>query len=426
MSHSYVIVGSGVFGLSTALDLSTQNPQCSITIIDRYEPPVPDGSSVDSSRIVRADYSDPVYASLAAQAREIWKSDPELKDIYHECGMLLNTASSPEECTYLDKSIDIVKSLNIDVETVSVDGVMHKIYGKDLPDHLKGLGLRGYLNPLSGYADARKGIEVLYERAKLRRNINFIFESVECLHYTDESRSAAAGVKLISGGLITGDTVILATGAWQLPDVPVPTVASGQVLAYIDLSPEEVQKFRNMPIIINFSTGWFCIGPYQNQLKIARHAEGYLNTCQVTNQFGECARNISIPMTSMTEGRNQEIPKEGENALREGLRLYLPEFADRLFVNSRVCWYSDTPKADFLIDWYSETKNLFICAGGSGHAYKMLPILGRLIVSVLTGEADDTLKAKWSFESAYKAQKEGITLDGSRGKGGPLEWNEIA
>lgn len=426
MTRSYVVVGSGVFGLSTALALSSQDPACSITIVDRYEPPVPDGASVDSSRIVRADYSDKVYATLATVAREFWRTDEQLKKAYHECGMLLNTADGPYECGYLDKSMAIVKALDIKVEQVEGDDVMRKIHGGILPEHLTGLGLRGYLNPLSGFADAKMGMEILYERAKSRPNIKFVFEQVRGLCYSDSARANVSGVRLASGKQLTSDTVVLATGAWQLPDVPVPTVASGQVLGFIDLTPEEIQQYQDMPIIINFSTGWFCIPPYNGQLKVARHAEGYLNTCNVVDENGKNSRSISVPRTSLTHGVDQQIPKEGEEALREGLRTYLPALAEKDFSNTRVCWYSDTPKADFLIDWYPDVQNLFVCLGGSGHAYKMLPILGDLIVSVLAGKANESLKAKWSFDAALEAKRHGVTLDGSRGKGGLLELNDLA
>lgn len=62
MDHSpksILIVGSGVFGLATALAL-TQRPSFSsstITVLDRSPFPSPDGSSIDTSRIIRADVS---------------------------------------------------------------------------------------------------------------------------------------------------------------------------------------------------------------------------------------------------------------------------------------------------------------------------------------------------------------------------------
>jgi glycine/D-amino acid oxidase-like deaminating enzyme len=61
-----LIVGSGVFGLSTAYTL-TQLPSFSnsqITVVDRCPFPAPDGSSIDTSRIIRAGKHFPSFPFL--------------------------------------------------------------------------------------------------------------------------------------------------------------------------------------------------------------------------------------------------------------------------------------------------------------------------------------------------------------------------
>jgi sarcosine oxidase/L-pipecolate oxidase len=58
-NESIVIVGAGVFGLSTALELKNRGYQ-NVTVLDRYLPPVIDGSSVDISRVIRVEYADPL------------------------------------------------------------------------------------------------------------------------------------------------------------------------------------------------------------------------------------------------------------------------------------------------------------------------------------------------------------------------------
>lgn len=51
--ESVIIIGGGAFGLSTALTIERRYPSTKITLIDRHTPPVPDGTSVDTSRILR-------------------------------------------------------------------------------------------------------------------------------------------------------------------------------------------------------------------------------------------------------------------------------------------------------------------------------------------------------------------------------------
>ena len=50
---SVIIVGAGVFGLSTALAIAKRYPQTKVTVFDRQTPPVSDGTSVDTSKILR-------------------------------------------------------------------------------------------------------------------------------------------------------------------------------------------------------------------------------------------------------------------------------------------------------------------------------------------------------------------------------------
>lgn len=108
---SILIVGSGVFGLSTAWALTKRSAynKTSITIVDsaRGQFPPPDAASVDSSRIIRADYADPYYAALGAEAQEQWRQmgDDELggQGRYSESGFVL-TANNPPVVNVTKKS----------------------------------------------------------------------------------------------------------------------------------------------------------------------------------------------------------------------------------------------------------------------------------------------------------------------------------
>src|ERR1700712_2205203 len=109
---SILILGSGVFGLSTALALSTRPSfkHTTITVLDRSPFPSPDGSSVDTSRIIRADYSDPAYASLAASAQEIWRqqgpSDLGGEGRYSESGLVLAADKGRQGEKYVRESLE--------------------------------------------------------------------------------------------------------------------------------------------------------------------------------------------------------------------------------------------------------------------------------------------------------------------------------
>lgn len=61
---SILIVGAGVFGLSTALHLA-QDGYTNITVLDRENVPSPYSAGNDLNKIVRAEYEDSFYTDQA-------------------------------------------------------------------------------------------------------------------------------------------------------------------------------------------------------------------------------------------------------------------------------------------------------------------------------------------------------------------------
>jgi sarcosine oxidase / L-pipecolate oxidase len=48
-----------------------------------------------------------------------------------------------------------------------------------------------------------------------------------------------------------------------------------------------------------------------------------------------------------------------------------------------------SPTGDFLVDYHPKFQNLFIATGGSGHAFKFLPVLGDEIVKIIEAGLKD-------------------------------------
>ena len=65
-----VVVGAGVFGLATALELARRGH--SVTVIDRFGSGHPATSSTGASRSIRIAYGEPFYVDLARDALDRW------------------------------------------------------------------------------------------------------------------------------------------------------------------------------------------------------------------------------------------------------------------------------------------------------------------------------------------------------------------
>ena len=284
-----------------------------------------------------------------------------------------------------------------------------------------GSGDSGYVNFRSGWADAEAGMRWLRARVERTGRVEFVHAEAEALLKSQPGGSGKkekiTGVKLKDGGVIDADLVILATGAWtgKIVDLRGRATATGQVLVYLDLTEEEQAQLGKMPILLNMSTGLFIIPPKNRVLKVARHAYGYSNLVKIRCPDGPDEGKeieISIPRTGRDDP-SQWVPKEGAEACRAALAEMIPSLAGRPFTKARICWYTDTPKGDFLISYHPHIEGLFLATGGSGHGYKFLPVIGDRIVDCLSGQCPTEFKDKWAWPKAPVDKV--VTEDGSRG-----------
>jgi len=59
-----------------------------------------------------------------------------------------------------------------------------------------------------------------------------------------------------------------------------------------------------------------------------------------------------------------------------------------------------------LIDEHPKHGNLFFATGGNGHAYKFLPVLGRLVVQRIKGTLSPATASKFAFGRNFKANSD--------------------
>ncbi|KAF8420632.1 FAD dependent oxidoreductase [Tirmania nivea] len=455
--ESVVIVGSGVFGLSTALSLSLHNaslppsaPKTKITVIDRHSFPAPDGSSIDSSRIVRADYKDPHYASLCLAAQARWRAGNGVWESlgsdgrYTESGIVMvvdkEDAGIPGKGLggreYVQESLENMRGLLVREVGMGKDDVAKKVVGLKNKEEIRkvcgtnggGSGVEGYVNWLSGWVDAERAMKFVRKRCEERGEVEFLVGEVVGL--LEMPSGEIKGVELKDGREVKGQLTVLASGSWTtgLIDLEGRAVSTGQVLAYVEVTEEEEGKWKDIPVLWNLSTGLFLTPPRNGICKVGRHAIGYLNTQPVKlatghKESGPVRR--SAPMTALTTPSVSRIPAEGEADLRRGLREMLPALGDRPFESTRICWYTDTPTADFIVDYVPGKKGLFLATGGSGHAFKFLPVLGDIIVDIMLGKYQGVWKDKWRWRKKMNIVEGVMAKDGSRAGPRQSELQEL-
>lgn len=207
-SEHWLIVGAGVFGISSALSLKRAKPWAKITILDPAEFPNPSSASFDHNKIIRSDYREGFYAKLALEAIESWSHDPLYKPFYHEQGMLY-AEDSGKGPTWLLNYITL--GHQSDAELIDVSDARQKypwFKNANWNDVQK-----AYYNPRAGWCDAVPALQATL-KAALDLGVVYHKDSVQrlLLEYGEGSAIRCHGVQT-SQGLVTADHVLLCTGA---------------------------------------------------------------------------------------------------------------------------------------------------------------------------------------------------------------------
>lgn len=415
-----IVVGAGIFGISTAIAIAKRYPEVKVHVIDRFEPPVPDATSVDTTRCIRVDYKSEVYHKLACESLRKIKGDPVISQFFHQSGMsftyngehdrwediFLTGKKSAENAnrdhmenmTYLDSANDVYKSIHGDTTKPKCPNCLGR----------KSWWNKGYTNLANGFIDAELSMKAYYERAKTFPNIEFTFKEVKKLVYYPNSKKFKS-VLLKNGELIFGDLVIVAAGAWsgKLVNLEGMCEVSAIEVGWIKLTPEEIEKWKNMSITTNLSTGINLFPPYKGETKVLRRSPGFKNTICVENPNPEANGTIKIsyPRTQITNPSDW-MPEKAEEIIRENLKEIMPSLYYRPFDRTKLCWLTQTPTANFLIDYHPECNNVLLATGGSAHAWKFVPVIGDKVVDFIEGNLEPKLVEMWSWK-----EKLGNTTD---------------
>ncbi len=412
---SVLIIGSGCFGLSTAIALAKRPAfQATVlTLLDASTFPAAHISSIDTSRVIRSDYATPAYAALAAEAHDHWRMGDWGKDgRYTEAGLVLTASDANEhlsQCYKLAKDaatrakdFDAITDLHpaADVKAASMTGG-------------GGSGTWGYTNHRAGWADAEAAMIYARKLAEGTHRIHFMQGKAIRLLKSSDGKTVV-GALLGDGRELHADLTIVAMGAWTptLLDLEGRVAASGEVLAYVRLTDAEEARLHSMPTLLNLGSGVFITPPRNNLLKIGRHGYGYANPTLISHpELNDKSVEISVPWTIDDDPRIS-VPIEGQEACRLALQSAITWLADREFDHTRLCWYTDTRSGDFIIDYYPDCRGCFVATGGSGHGFKFLPIIGERIVDCIQGKLKIELRDVWRFPDRVTGSV--VTSDGTR------------
>ena len=262
-TDSYLIVGAGVFGVSTAYTLIRKYPNASITIVDRdaYDADSRVAASWDWNKVIRADYDDIIYCKLALEAQDIFESDPLYQPFFHKTGIYWMCRTD-----YATVVVENYKKLGrkAELEAMSVEEA-RKLYG-GLFEDADYDGVKDVLvNRTSGWANAGDALRAVTKKC-IELGVKYVVAETESLTFDRSGR--CTGVKTNKGNVISASKVILCTGAFTAklleqaakasnkPDISAGgrIIAGGITTGMTQLDQESYKRFKHMPVAVQSYT----------------------------------------------------------------------------------------------------------------------------------------------------------------------------
>ncbi|KAH8895952.1 FAD dependent oxidoreductase [Thozetella sp. PMI_491] len=377
-TDSFIIVGSGVFGASTALYLVRKHPNAHTRLIDRdaYTAPTRVAASWDWNKVVRADYNDIVYTRLALEARELWKNDAVWRDFYHESGIYWISKTGFAETVmknFEELGVDAnLQSCPVDEAKAMYNGVFSDADYSGVKNVL--------LNKISGYADAKEALRNTIQMA-VSLGVEYTEAEVSALVLEDGDAGACKGVSTHDGRTFEANHIILSTGAYTMKlladSAPYrPSLHAGKRIiaaavgeAIAPLNEELSGALRNTPVVV------------QENPTERGASNGYLppNKDNVLKFWGQYI--FSNTLDHPASGQSFSMPPPGPNY-------------DQWNVPKEAL----TPSEDFIVSPHTSCPNLYIATCGSFHGFKFLPVLGKYVVEMLDGALEPELVRKWAWD----------------------------
>ncbi|KAK5031947.1 hypothetical protein LTS07_004568 [Exophiala sideris] len=443
-SSPIVVVGAGVFGLSTAVHLA-QRGYTNVKVLDKqaykqsryaYDAGC-DAASADMNKIMRAGYGSQLeYQTLALDSVSHFKQwNEEIKSgqtlppgftksdiIYCNNGNL--TVNDREGLTQFD--IDTVKNF----AAVGLEKTQLILTN---PDHVKQAEAEGFgfaVNPFRRKPEENHGVLDTYGgMVYADRACRFALYKAEVLgvqlvlggaagtfsrFLRDANVNKIVGVQTEDGVSHRAALTIMACGGWTPSLIPeldgLCETTSGSVTIF--QLPQGNQPLWDRFAPENFPTWKYKIrdGAAGGLYGFARDSQGrvkigYRGTKYTNPQTQPDGAVRSVPITRWTRESTRQLPHQAAEVIKGFVQQYLPELLS-CPMKSRLCWYTDSFDNHFVIDFLPGTEGLFVATGGSGHGFKFLPNLGKYVVDKIEGKEDEFgFLGKWKWRSLKSGEK---------------------
>ncbi len=309
------------------------------------------------------------YLQMAAASIEGWRKwNVQFEEtLFHEVGFLLLTRGDLDSGAFgfERKSWENLSRHGYDVQRLNATEI-----GDRYPAFNNEYYVDGIFHAQGGYAEASKTIVTLTNYAVSQ---GIVIHQGQTVKEFVVNNSQVSGVLTKEGLTISSAQVVVCAGnftPYLLPELkPYFKVTAHPVF---HLKPSNPTWYRppHCPVfgadISN--TGWygFPYHPTEKVIKIGRHGPG-------------------LDVDPRHDPR--VVSTQAEQQLKAFLEQSIPGLAQDPMVQAKLCCYTDTLDGHYWIDRHPEIEGLTVGSGGSGHGFKMAPIIGDMIATTALGES---------------------------------------
>lgn len=379
--YDVAVVGAGVFGAWTALELSRRGK--SVVLLEAYGPGHSRASSGDESRIIRMGYGgDEIYTRWSQRSLVKWKelfAPTGNKELFKNTGVLWMAAANDPT---LRATREVLTRCGVPFESFDREALA----GKCRQINLQNVG-EGVYEPDSGVLMARRAVAATVAEA-VRLGAEFRLAAIAV---PAGSGKLDAIYCVNSGEPVFANAFVFACGSWLkklFPSVLGQRIfVTRQPVFYVCVPPGD-DRFSgaNLPTWLIQNDECYGMPDLESRgLKVAldRHGE---------------------PVDPDTQSR---LVTEAEIAeVRTYVAKRFPALKDAPIAETRVCQYENTSSGDFLIDRHPEMSNVWFVGGGSGHGFKHGPAVGEYAAGQLLDEGQP--EPRFSLESKLTIQNRAV------------------
>ncbi len=375
------VVGAGAFGGWTALALCRRGTR--VTLLDAWGPGNARASSGGATRVIRGMYgSDRIYTEWTARALSLWEESGARwgERLYHPTGVLWMFSGDD---AYARASLPLLAEVGLPAEQVSIAEARRRFPQVDFA------GVSSvFVEERAGYLSARRACRAV-ARAVAAEGGEVRTVRAEPGEIAGSTMSA---LRLADGSRLAADAYVFACGPW------LPSLFPDDLGGFVRPTRQEI----------------FFFGPPADDRRFDD------DRCPVWMDFGErifygipgneghgfkVADDTRGPEIDPTSAERTPTPERLADA-RALLARRFPALAGAPLVESLVCQYENTPDGHLLLDRHPRAANAWLAGGGSGHAFKLAPVVGESLAGWVLGDGEPPAELRLDRARSARTQFE--------------------